>query len=73
MKRLFLSMLVALMALASWAVNNDQYTIIVSLDGFRWDYCEAYNTPFLNSMAEKGIFPFKNIPQPLYACYGFGA
>ncbi len=24
MKRLFLSMLVALMALASWAVNNDQ-------------------------------------------------
>ena len=30
MKRLFLSMLVALMALASWAVNNDQYTIIVS-------------------------------------------
>ena len=29
MKRLFLSMLVALMALASWAVNNDQYTIIV--------------------------------------------
>lgn len=69
MKRLFFSMLVALMAVASWAANNDQYTIIVSLDGFRWDYPEAFNTPFLNSMADRGVkavmspsFPSKTFP-----------
>ena len=40
----FISMMVAMAALAS---GNDHYTVIVSLDGFRWDYPEAFDTPFL--------------------------
>ena len=45
------------------------YTVIVSLDGFRWDYPQWYNTPFLDFMAEKGVesglipsYPSKTFP-----------
>ena len=69
MKRILILAFVAVMSVAAWAVNNDEYTIIVSLDGFRWDYCEAFDTPFLNGMAEKGVkavmqpsFPTKTFP-----------
>lgn len=35
--------------------NPTHYTIIVSLDGFRWDYPEKYTTPHLDDMARKGV------------------
>ena len=35
--------------------NNDHYTIIVSLDGFRWDYPQIHGTPYLDKMAQKGV------------------
>lgn len=42
---------------------------MISLDGFRWDYTEMYNTPFLDSMAAEGVsgalvpsFPSKTFP-----------
>ncbi len=67
-KTIATTLLVALCTLASWA-NNNSYTIIVSLDGFRWDYCEAFDTPFLNSMTQQGVkaimqpsFPSKTFP-----------
>lgn len=52
------------------ALNAQQnYTIIVSLDGFRNDYTAMYNTPFFQSMAESGVsavmmpsFPSKTFP-----------
>lgn len=46
-----------------------QTTILVSCDGFRWDYPSFYNTPFLDEMAENGVsgemvpsFPSKTFP-----------
>lgn len=49
--------------------RKDFYTIIVSLDGCRWDYPEWYETPFLNYMAENGVksglipsYPSKTFP-----------
>ena len=44
MKRLFLLMfLLPLMALQSWAAGRDNYTVIISLDGLRWDYLDTYD------------------------------
>lgn len=44
-------------------------TILISCDGFRWDYTEWYDTPFLDAMASQGVsaelvpsFPSKTFP-----------
>lgn len=49
--------------------GGKHYTVIVSLDGFRWDYVEMYDTPFFDRMAEEGVravmvpsFPSKTFP-----------
>ncbi|MGL4852134.1 MAG: ectonucleotide pyrophosphatase/phosphodiesterase [Phocaeicola sp.] len=34
---------------------QDNYTVIVSLDGFRWDYPNLYHTPHLDQMAAQGV------------------
>lgn len=45
------------------------YTVVVSLDGFRWDYPIWYYTPFLDQIANQGVegslipsFPSKTFP-----------
>lgn len=50
-------------------VKAKHTTIVVSLDGFRWDYSCFYDTPLLDYMAEQGIesglipsFPSKTFP-----------
>lgn len=60
---LFLYLLTAISASARTT------TILISCDGFRWDYPLFYNTPFLDSMAENGVwgemvpsFPSKTFP-----------
>lgn len=35
--------------------NNKNYTVIVSLDGFRWDYPRLHHTPNLNEIARRGV------------------
>ena len=48
----------------------DNYVIIVSFDGFRWDYTDLYETPNFNQLAEDGVkadrlipsFPTKTFP-----------
>ncbi len=48
----------------------DEYVIVVSFDGFRWDYADMYESPNLDEMREEGIkadrlipsFPTKTFP-----------
>ncbi len=70
MKRLFLLMLLLpLLAVQSWAAGRDNYTVIISLDGLRWDYLDTYDVPFMNQLAREGVkavmqpsFPSKTFP-----------
>jgi alkaline phosphatase D len=51
-------------------VSEQPYLVVLSLDGFRWDYCEKANTPVLDSLAKVGSvaesvkpsFPTKTFP-----------
>ncbi len=50
-------------------LKNDRYVVIVSMDGFRWDYNLMYETPFLDSLASAGVdarmrpsYPSKTFP-----------
>jgi predicted AlkP superfamily pyrophosphatase or phosphodiesterase len=38
------------------------YVVMVSMDGFRWDYNKVYNTPNLNKLAEEGLKADRLIP-----------
>lgn len=64
-----------LLILCYWLVGwqaqaqESNYTVIVSLDGFRWDYPLMYRAPFLEFMAKNGVsasmlpsFPSKTFP-----------
>ena len=52
--RYFLLLLAAALLLSCQASRNN-YTVIISLDGFRWDYPEHCPTPFLDSLGEAGV------------------
>ena len=50
-------------------ISGKHTTVVVSLDGFRWDYPYFYHTPMLDYMAEHGVesglipsFPSKTFP-----------
>uniref|UniRef100_A0AB33JNT9 Ectonucleotide pyrophosphatase/phosphodiesterase n=1 Tax=Prevotella sp. GTC17262 TaxID=3236797 RepID=A0AB33JNT9_9BACT len=67
MKKLLITLTLCLAALTCMAGKH--YTVIVSLDGFRWDYPEWYDTPNLDTIAAKGVtsglipsFPSKTFP-----------
>lgn len=51
------------------AEARKHYTVVISLDGYRWDYTEWYDTPFMDMMASKGVksglvpsYPSKTFP-----------
>ena len=50
------------------AIAQQHRTVIISLDGCRWDYPEMYNTPFLDQLASEGI---KAIMQPSFPSVTF--
>lgn len=51
------------------ALNPEQhYTVIVSLDGFRWDYPAMYKTPNLDRMGQEGV---KAVMLPSYPASTF--
>lgn len=35
--------------------NEEQYLVILSMDGFRWDYPGLYSTPSLDKIAKEGV------------------
>ena len=58
-----------LASLQVWAAGRENYTVIISLDGLRWDYLDTYDVPFLNQLAHDGVkavmqpsFPSKTFP-----------
>lgn len=73
MKKLsiFLLFLCAVSVFAQQPVKDLKPTVIlISLDGFRWDYLEKFNPPRLNKLAKEGVrakwmipsFPTKTFP-----------
>ena len=56
MKKVFgLMLLGAMLFTASCASHTENYTVIISLDGNRWDYPEYYEMPFFDSLATVGV------------------
>jgi len=47
--------LAAALALCSCSQHKTNYTVIVSLDAFRWDLPDMYSMPFIDSMASAGV------------------
>lgn len=37
------------------AAPQETYTVVISLDGFRWDYPDYYEMPFMDSLAAAGV------------------
>ena len=73
-----------LLSLASTAqvkdtVQSDNYVVMLSLDGFRWDYSTLYKTPNLNQIATNGVkadamiscYPSKTFPITIVWLLGF--
>ena len=50
---LFLILLLA--TLTACQSKRDNYTVVISLDGNRWDYPDYYDTPFFDSLATVGV------------------
>jgi alkaline phosphatase D len=53
MSKLFLSLSVLLFAMSSCR-QEKPYLIVLSMDGFRWDYCDIYDAPNLNKIRQCG-------------------
>ena len=65
----FVLLLMSVLPWQAWAAGRDTYTVIISLDGLRWDYLDTYDVPFLNQLAHDGVkavmqpsFPSKTFP-----------
>lgn len=42
--------------------SDEKYVVIVSMDGFRYDYSKRFNTPNLDYIAQNGVFSDSLIP-----------
>lgn len=54
-RRNFILMLLLALFTLNAAAAGKHYTVIVSLDGCRWDYPRMYNTPFLDRLGTEGV------------------
>jgi len=69
MRKNIIALVMSLFILLPVAAQERHYTVVISLDGFRWDYTQWYDTPFLDRMAAEGVaaglvpsFPSKTFP-----------
>ena len=70
MKRALLVLLAAIGLLAGCKEEATPRVLLISLDGFRWDYRDRYDTPTLDAIAAEGVsavkmqpaFPSKTFP-----------
>ena len=69
MKKFFIAIMLFAAAIGSAAQSRDNYTVIISLDGIRWDYAEMFDCPFFDYIAQNGVkaimkpsFPTKTFP-----------
>lgn len=69
MRKTIIALFFLLTALLPQLAQARRYTVVISLDGYRWDYPQWYDTPFINFMAEHGVkaglipsFPSKTFP-----------
>lgn len=69
MKKLFVMLAMFIVFIAGTWADSRHTTVIISLDGFRWDYPRIYHTPFFDRLAKEGIqavmqpsFPSKTFP-----------
>lgn len=70
MKKIKLILLVIILSAFSIYAGDKSYVILISMDGFRWDYIHRGLTPNLNQMKEEGVyalslrssFPTKTFP-----------
>lgn len=69
MRRINLLIVLWFLAILSSAkIHSETYTVIVSLDAFRWDYAEMYPTPNLDAISKRGV---KAVMQPSYPASTF--
>jgi predicted AlkP superfamily pyrophosphatase or phosphodiesterase len=63
---LFVTMISVLIILPGFKKDTRQpfknYVVVISFDGFRWDYNKLYNTPNLNKLAKDGVKADRMIP-----------
>ena len=52
-----------LMSQLGMGIAQEHRTVIISLDGCRWDYPEMYDAPFLDGLAKEGV---KAVMQPSF-------
>jgi len=69
LKRTLLCLVALVVSLSATSSYGRAVTVLISFDGFRWDYPLYYDTPFLDRMAAHGVegslipsFPSKTFP-----------
>lgn len=69
MKKFFMTLAMFFLVIAGIYAAGRHTTIIISLDGCRWDYPRMYHTPFLDKLGQMGVqaimqpsFPSKTFP-----------
>lgn len=66
-RKLILLALAAITIVVSCSEPSDSdrkqpYLVVLSMDGFRWDYAEMYDTPNLDRLAQKGVMAERMVP-----------